>query len=297
MPIVSTCPVCGGGRSFVHIDGDDEELTLAGVGSSRTKLSHGRILRCRDCRFAFRRFRPSGSELAALYRDADVRIYEDELPYRARTALTYRRIVTRSFRTPGSILDVGCASGLFLKAMADAGWDVYGVEPSVEQFRLARETLGSRGTVVNTTLERAGFDRRFDAVTFWDVLEHMPEPVAFLSLCASLLAPGGRVFFTVPNLDSWAARLMKGRWPMLLAEPLNHFNPSSARLCARRAGLRVESFGRRAVWFSADYVLYRLAQHGFPLAGPRRLLRALGLGRLALPVYMGDMLCHAVHAP
>jgi SAM-dependent methyltransferase len=297
MPLASQCPVCASQRLALHIDGVDEELTLASVGSSRTKLSHGRILRCGDCNFAFRPFRPTEDELAQLYTNADVTAYERELPYRVRTALTYRRMVSRHFPTPGSILDIGCASGFFLKAMADAGWKVYGIEPSEAQFQMARETLGPDTFLLNTTLQQAQLTCRFDAITFWDVLEHMSERVPFLASCASLLKPNGRVFFTVPNIDSWIARLMGNRWPMLLAEHVNHFNPKSVRLCCERGGLHIENLGLRAVNFSVDYVFYRLGQHGFKgMNSLRKGLSLTGMGRLCLPVYMGDMVCRAGRA-
>jgi SAM-dependent methyltransferase len=294
MPFATRCPVCASPYLTLHIDGVDEELTLANVGSSRTKLSHGRILRCGNCRFAFRAFRPTEDELAQLYANADVTAYERELPYRKRTALTYHRIVSRHFPTPGSILDIGCASGFFLKGMADAGWKVCGIEPSAAQFQLARETLGPDAFLLNTTLQEAQLTCRFDAITFWDVLEHMSEPVSFLACCASLLKPDGRVFFTVPNIDSWIARLMGNRWPMLLAEHVNHFTPKSVRLCCERGGLGIENIGLRAVNFSVDYVFYRLGQHSIKgMNSVRKALSLTGMGRLCLPVYMGDMVCRA----
>jgi len=294
MPLTTQCPVCAQPDAELHLDGLDEELTLASVGSSRTKLSHGQILRCRNCQFAFRRYRPTEEELAQLYREADVTAYEREALYRGRTALACRRIVSRELPRPGSILDIGCASGVFLKSMADAGWKVFGIEPSIEQFQLARQALGQEAVLLNTTLQKAQLSCQFDAITFWDVLEHLVEPVSFLACCASLLKPDGRIFFTVPNLDSWTARVMGRHWPMLLAEHINHFNPASIRATCQFAGLRICRLGRRTVNFSADYVLFRLSQHGFrAMNAIRKLFTLTSLGRVCIPVCMGDMVCVA----
>src|SRR5215472_6616788 len=178
MPIVSTCPVCGGSDCPTMIDGIDEELRVSDIGSSRAKLSHGCIRRCRSCGFAFRQFRPTEKELALLYREADIQIYEREKANRARTAIRHRDLVQRQHPAPGRLLDVGCASGQFLKAMIDAGWEGWGVEPSTAEFRIAEETLGGRAILQNTILQDARFDELFNVVTFWDVLEHMTEPGA-----------------------------------------------------------------------------------------------------------------------
>src|SRR4030095_9270985 len=51
-------------------------------------------------------------------------------------------------------------------------------------------------------------DRRFDAVTFWAVMEHLTEPRPFLQKAASILKPGGHCFILVPNMNSLAVRLL-----------------------------------------------------------------------------------------
>ena len=116
------CPVCNNQQSALYLDGDDNEIRLASVGSSRTLLSHGRILRCSSCGLAYRSFRPRSEELGRLYRAADDSRYEAEMPNRWRTARRHKRIIDRYVPSKGSLLDVGCASGAFLRVMQDAGW-------------------------------------------------------------------------------------------------------------------------------------------------------------------------------
>jgi len=89
---MSACPVCGDQRSELYLDGDDDGIRAESLGSSRTLLSHGRILRCTACGLAYRSFRPRDEELAALYRTADDTTYEAESANRLRTALRHRRL-------------------------------------------------------------------------------------------------------------------------------------------------------------------------------------------------------------
>jgi hypothetical protein len=75
------CPVCNSEESALYLDGDDE-INVASVGSSRTLLSHGRILRCASCGLGYRSFRPRNEQLGRVYRAADDSGYEAEMPNR-----------------------------------------------------------------------------------------------------------------------------------------------------------------------------------------------------------------------
>jgi SAM-dependent methyltransferase len=113
-------------------------------------------------------------------------------------------------RHRGSILDVGCASGAFLVAMRGRGWSVQGVEPSAAAVATAR----SHGLAVHHgVLETAELTPgQFDALTLWDVLEHVPEPLDTLHAAAAALKPGGVVVIRVPNPLGLDARLFGRYW-------------------------------------------------------------------------------------
>ena len=265
------CPVCRDQRPEVHLAGSAHSFSSDAFGSSRTDLSYGRILRCRRCRLAYSEARPTDEELARLYRDMDTAVYESETEARSRTAARHLKIVSR-FVSRGAMLDVGCASGMFLEQAASVGWSGAGVEPSGTLYREAKQRLAGRGEVLATTLEEANLPAAsFDAVTLWDVLEHVREPVEFLQRCRILLKPQCFVFVNVPDCESLPARLLGRRWPLLLPEHLNYFNRRSLSACGERGGLSPVAWGRRPVSFSVSYILYRLAQHRLP--GVDRLRR------------------------
>jgi len=281
------CPVCGAADVEVYLEGPDAALDASIMGSSRQAISPGRILRCRACRFGFRQMRSSSSDLAELYRRMNTSVYESELAGRNRTARVHLAIVDRHANR-GRILDVGCAGGLFLEHALRAGWSVTGIEPNELLAAEARERLGAQGRIHRGTLEDAVLRPDFDAVTLWDVLEHVPHPQAFLSACRDLLRPGGHLFLNVPDLDSPQARLLGRHWPLLLPEHLNYFNRESLRLCGEHAGLTLARFGRRRASFSVKYVARRVAQHGIPGSHALRTLSETPLGRLLIPVSLGE---------
>ncbi len=80
---------------------------------------------------------------------------------------------------------------------------------------------------------------RFDLVTAHFVLEHVVDPVAMLHQLAKLLAPGGSVFFTVPNP-------IENCGDLLVVDHLNHFTRTSVSMACRAAGLEVSSFSEAA---------------------------------------------------
>jgi SAM-dependent methyltransferase len=286
------CLVCCDTNVTVYLDDSDDALDTSKMGSSRTHLSPGTILRCGACGFAFRQSRFNEQQLADLYRNMDPKVYQAELRGRNRTAERHLRIVTKNSSLddgPGSVLDVGCASGTFLLKALEAGWQVAGIEPSKVLYNEAVERIGDRGTVLPLTLEEADFgDRRFDAITLWDVLEHVVDPLNIMKMCRDLLKPGGRLFLNVPDLDSFEARFLGRRWPLLLPEHMNYFNRPSLKLCAEKSGLELVRFGRRPSQFSVRYILYRLSQHQIPAAKLLSVAAQTPLGRILIPIYLGE---------
>jgi SAM-dependent methyltransferase len=286
------CPVCGKTSLKLFLNGQTLGLTLSSVGASRAIVSPGRILRCADCRFAFREERPTSEELSALYQQMDVGVYESQFRGREKSADRLLRIVER-YRSDGELLDVGCASGTFLKHAIMSGWTATGIEPSAELCHRAQEAVQKKARILCATLETAELKpNSFDVITSWDVLEHMQDPVGFMRGCASLLRDDGLLFTTVPNLDSLTARLLGSRWPMFLPEHLNYFNPKSLKLCGALAGLTCLHVGRRTVFYSTGYVLTRLSQHRIPGASlGNRMIALLGIEQTSLPIHLGDVWC------
>src|SRR5262249_39926488 len=129
---------------------------------------------------------------------------------------------------------------------------------------------------------------QFDAVTLWDVLEHVPDPCGFLARCRVLLRPEGRLFLNVPDLGSLEARILGARWPLLLPEHLNYFTRDSLRRVACRAGLTLVRFGRRRVSFSIRYIVYRLAQHDVPASALLGKIASGPMGKMLIPISMGE---------
>ena len=132
---------------------------------------------------------------------------------------------------PADLLDVGCGNGEFLKAAREAGYQVRGIDISEDSARLCREH-GLQAESGNFLTHP--FDRQFDFITMWDVLEHLREPSAFVARAAELLKPGGYLITKTPGYGGGNFAPIALYNPLaksLLGAPdhVQYFNPESMR--------------------------------------------------------------------
>lgn len=111
--------------------------------------------------------------------------------------------------TSGRLFDLGCAAGYFLGHARDAGFTVAGSEPSAEAREAIEPSLRASVVPSLAALDPAA---RFDVVTAWDVLEHLPDPDATLRDLRARLVDGGVLAAVVPVLGSTTTRLAPARW-------------------------------------------------------------------------------------
>ena len=243
-PLTSTvsCGLCAGDRSAVLY-----------------RLAGGTIRRCGSCGVVFRENRVSGSDAVALYDDdsyLDAPYFEalkvghrrDVEPW-----LVYGRALDRLERLLRGrrLLDVGCSYGAFLDAARERGWEVSGVELSVKGSEYARRHRALE--VFTGTLEHAGFPAgSFDAVSLWDVIEHLDRPLDLLREARRILRPGGVLLVFTINQRSLInvtgevvhrLTLGRARRPLELLYDIHHnffFDAGTLGRLVRRAGFEGE---------------------------------------------------------
>jgi 2-polyprenyl-6-hydroxyphenyl methylase/3-demethylubiquinone-9 3-methyltransferase len=103
-----------------------------------------------------------------------------------------------------AVLDVGCGGGILAEAMARRGAAVTGIDLSDKPLRVAELHLLESGLAVHYELVSAEEKAKnsagaFDIVTCMELLEHVPDPASTVAACATLVKPGGRVFFSTIN--------------------------------------------------------------------------------------------------
>jgi SAM-dependent methyltransferase len=214
---------------------------------------------------------PSG-ELADLYPSSYNAYALPEAPL-ARAAATglfrwrYRKALRRlplralAENGPGRLLDVGSGRGDLGVVLSENGWQVTGLEPSLDACAAAR-SRGVRSECGTLTGTPDLVDTGFDAVVFQHSLEHVAEPAEDLAVAHQLLRPGGLLIVSLPNFASTQPRRFGADWFHLdLPRHRTHFTPQGlARLLTRKG-------------FDVAHITTSSSADGLPMS---LLLRRLG---------------------
>jgi 2-polyprenyl-6-hydroxyphenyl methylase/3-demethylubiquinone-9 3-methyltransferase len=150
------------------------------------------------------------------------------------------------------IVDVGCGGGILTEGLAKFGADVLGIDLSEELIDIA--DLHGLESGVNAHYQKISAEAlaqqqpgSFDHVTCMEMLEHVPDPGSIISACASLVKPGGMVFFSTLNrkpkaylLAIVAAEHLLQMLPKGTHDYKTFIKPSELSQSARAAGLELQ---------------------------------------------------------
>lgn len=139
-------------------------------------------------------------------------------------------------------LDIGCGVGHSVELATELGMDAVGLETS----RVAIETARRGGRKVYHPGEWSS-QQTFDLVSLFETLEHVTDPNEMIRQARALLAPGGVLIITVPNVQCWEIQLLKDRCLHVFggSEQVGHinlFSPDGLRQLFARHGLEVVHF-------------------------------------------------------
>jgi 2-polyprenyl-3-methyl-5-hydroxy-6-metoxy-1,4-benzoquinol methylase len=203
------------------------------------RLAPHALRRCRACAHRFLEVE-APAQLEAMYDDHYAGFRPDPVFHREATRLVKDELV-RYVRPPARVLDVGCGNGEFLAIARDAGYQGLGVDVSAAAGDLCRQ----RGLAIEIgdfrTMTVGAPDARFELITFWDVVEHLPDPGSFLERAHELLAPGGYALIKTPRTSA-ASVAVAGTVPRLagalLSAPshVQYFSEAGLAALLRRVG-------------------------------------------------------------
>jgi 2-polyprenyl-3-methyl-5-hydroxy-6-metoxy-1,4-benzoquinol methylase len=188
------------------------------------------------------------------------------------------------YRKVGTLLEVGCAAGFFLKVAEENGWTVQGVEIMAPAVEYARTSLGLN--VFEGTLEQAQLAAdSFDVVVMIETVEHLLDPAQALGEAYRVLRTGGIIWVAVPNLNSIMRSLMGVDWSVLSpAEHLYYFTVETLEKMLRKAGFQSVEFiwqvGLQTIWETMNPLN---THHSHSLRSRVVKWATLSLGRWAVP--------------
>lgn len=139
-------------------------------------------------------------------------------------------------RARGRVLDVGCGDGTFLKGLGPS-FEKLGFEPSKSGSESLRR---AQIQAVDLSAPTPPLQHQIDLITLWHSLEHVEEPQETLRSLLPFLAAHSEVYISVPNIESWQARLFRAHWFHLdPTRHLLHFTPATLRSLLASTGYDV----------------------------------------------------------
>lgn len=224
-----------------------EERACPACGSTQSrfmfKKSGGFYHTCIECRMVFLNPALTDAELVDYYRNnhsVQGEVVAEDIAFYRELYLKGLDAIGRFLPGKGRILDVGCSTGIFLDLAMAQGWETHGLELNRSEIEIARQ---KNHAITEGTIETADFAAPFDAVSLWDVFEHIKDGHRFLTDAKRVLRKGGVVFIQTPSRDALAARVMQAACNMFDGlEHVNLYGRQSLEIVARRNGYEVVGF-------------------------------------------------------
>ena len=204
------CDMCGSEDYHILFRGKDLLMDLPGTFQ---------FVECAKCGLLRQNPRLEWVDLLAYYQDGYVphlsQVKEGDSMIRSlvkRYGRWKRVRYINKYKSQGRWLDVGCGTGRILQEAQIWGkWELFGLEPVKEIADYTENRLGIH--VFPKTFEQFNDEReKFDIITMWDVLEHLPSPTASLKHVSHLLKDDGIFVFSIPNAQSLDRKIFNKFW-------------------------------------------------------------------------------------
>lgn len=232
----SVCPICGGKEFELFMETKDFMITKESFS----------LVSCKSCNFIFTNPIPDKNEISRYYKSEDYVSHSSSKKGLINTVYNVVRKFTlkqkvgwiKKYAQTGSLLDVGCGTGHFLKAAQDAGYEALGLEPDEEARGFARKENEVNVHPIENLyhLDVASYD----VITMWHVLEHVYELKEDLAQIEKLLKSNGTLFIAVPNCGSQDANIYKEYWAAYdVPRHLYHFRENDIKNLFQEFGMRL----------------------------------------------------------
>jgi SAM-dependent methyltransferase len=229
------CPACG--CAELKAAGEIPPSDIFAGRRLSEPLDGGWLFSCKECHLSFRFPRKTQEELDALYQSGSIAAWSVEPSQRVdwKTAIAWAE---ERLPVGSSVLDVGCFDGSFLKLLG-SGYRRFGIEihPHARKKAAAEDVI----IIGRRYEELAGVAGEFDAIFAFDLIEHIHDPVRFLTLMSNALRPSGILVVSSGNSDAGSWRLMgAGYWYCAISEHISFVNPRWCEITAPQAHLHIE---------------------------------------------------------
>jgi len=178
------------------------------------KTDEGDIIKCNECGLGFLsneiEYNYTENYNSPSYYKLLIRL-QGELSRRYNKQL---KEINKIANKQGKLIDIGCSIGLFLNSATSFGFEPYGYDINKINLNKAKQFFAIN-TLLDNYLEDKKYKNLFDVATMWDVLEHLKDPVEYLSKLISIVKPGGLLVVQCPNMESYEFFKFGNKWNWL----------------------------------------------------------------------------------
>lgn len=205
-----------------------------------------KVVRCKKCGFVFMNPTFTIDEIKKFYNEYGKTSSDESAPPEHRIPVLKNELERLTKQKPdrGKLLDVGTAYGFAIKVSRDLGWDVLGIEPSKVMAKEGRKKFNL--PIMVGMIEELNLPKNsFDAVTFFDVMEHIVDSKSVLKRVYELLKKDGIIAVRVPNFNFHFTKTkileLFGKKDFIAYDTpahVNTFSPRTLKMFLEKSGFR-----------------------------------------------------------
>lgn len=293
------CNLCGSSDYSViypsRYDQVSQQELAEKFRSSGDELLIDQLVQCKQCGLKYLNPRIKSEFIIKGYSEGTDENFVSQADSRERTFNKQLKYIEKFM--PGKkpnfdkIYDIGTAGGSFLQAAKKRGWEVYGSEPNKWLCQWCKEHYGFEIYPGDLFTSHRFDNEFFEAVTLWDVLEHVPDPTKNLNEIRRILKKDGLLVVNYPDIGSWLSKLMGRKWFFLLSVHLYYFNRKTIRKILEKNGFEVIKIKPHFQKLSLGYLIFRMKSYSqlvHKIASP--IVKIIRLGNLEIPYWLGQTL-------
>ena len=182
-------------------------------------------------------------------------------------------------------LDIGSASGVFLKAAKDMGFEETGFEPSSWMVEFGKKNYNvniQKGLIENVQ------NLKYDYISFWDVLEHVTDLEGTLQKVNELSKLNTCLIINVPDIDSYACKIMKYKWPFYLNVHLYYFRKKTLETSLQKFNFKLVQNFPHWQYLHLGYLLDRASKYFSFFSLIKSVCNYLKISKISIPYNMGQ---------
>lgn len=266
-----------------------EDLERIYKSSADEKLID-RLVKCNNCKFEYLNPRINSNIINLSYDNNIDDVHVSQNNSRIKTFKKSLKKITKILNLKNieniNILDIGSASGAFLKASKDFGFKETGYEPSkwMVDYGKAKYSVNlEQGRIQDIKSQK-----KFNMITFWDVIEHVTDLDITLNKIDELSTKDTILIINVPDVDSIMCGLFKSKWPFYLNVHLYYFNKNSIKKIFNKINFKLIDSFPHFQFLEIGYLCNRASKYFKFFLFIEKLLKLLKLNKLSVPYNLGQ---------